>query len=331
MRNGYVSVYIRKTFQVVDRSLIEELTLLIDFDDGFVAFLNGQEIDRFNAVSLAYDAVATAAREAGSFRITDVLSPSSVLRDGTNVLAIVGKNRALNNRDFSLSPALSGFEADDDEESPPGPPTRPGRDLIVNELSPGTFRTGWVELYNPTATSLDIGGRRVGLYPVTLGEYTIPLGTSIAGGGRLVVEEKELGFEVDGFGSVIISNADGDFIDALNPRDIAPGHSTGRLPDGADNRRVFVNPTPNAANVGIFNDQVVINEIMYHFLPRYAESPVFENVPFVPFDAEWRYQIGTVDLGAEFAARDFDDSQWEVGRGTFFREEADLLLSLIHI
>ena len=305
MRNGYVSVYIRKTFQVVDRSLIEELTLLIDFDDGFVAFLNGQEIDRFNAVSLAYDAVATAAREAGSFRITDVSSLSSVLRDGANVLAIVGKNRALNNRDFSLSPALSGVEADEDEEFPPDPPTRPGRDLIVNELSPGTFRTGWVELYNPTATSLDIGGRRVGLYPVTLGEYTIPLGTSIAGGGRLVVEEKELGFEVDGSGSVIISNADGDFIDALNPRDIAPGHSTGRLPDGADNRRVFVNPTPNAANVGIFNDQIVINEIMFHpaaentggeYIELHNRSAVAVNLRGWKFSRGVDYEFGSVEV-----------------------------------
>jgi hypothetical protein len=41
-----MSIYIRKTFYITDASAINSVILDIDYDDGFVAFVNGQEVAR---------------------------------------------------------------------------------------------------------------------------------------------------------------------------------------------------------------------------------------------------------------------------------------------
>lgn len=45
------SLYIRLKFQINDKSLLDRLLLDVDYDDGFVAYLNGQEITRSTNVS----------------------------------------------------------------------------------------------------------------------------------------------------------------------------------------------------------------------------------------------------------------------------------------
>ena len=54
------------------------------------------------------------------------------------------------------------------------------------------------------------------------------------------------------------------FIDAFNPRTTAEGLSSGRFPDGADNRIVFEEATPVRANRHNPRADIVINEIMYN-------------------------------------------------------------------
>ena len=43
-----VSLYLRKQFNIIDTSVIQEAKLHMDYDDGFVAYLNGVEIARWN-------------------------------------------------------------------------------------------------------------------------------------------------------------------------------------------------------------------------------------------------------------------------------------------
>ena len=45
---GTISVYLRKEFSISDISLIQGLILDIDYDDGFVAYINGEEVARAN-------------------------------------------------------------------------------------------------------------------------------------------------------------------------------------------------------------------------------------------------------------------------------------------
>src|SRR5206468_1197121 len=46
MQNLYTTVYARKSFTVNDPADLLNLELDIDYDDGFVAYLNGQEVAR---------------------------------------------------------------------------------------------------------------------------------------------------------------------------------------------------------------------------------------------------------------------------------------------
>ncbi len=88
----YRTLYLRKTFAVTDPAALAELTFRVDYDDGFVAYLNGQEIARRGIagppnVPLPVNTFATYHPRGPTeeINITDALP---LLRGGTNLLAI---------------------------------------------------------------------------------------------------------------------------------------------------------------------------------------------------------------------------------------------------
>ncbi|MCP5064901.1 MAG: T9SS type A sorting domain-containing protein [Ignavibacteriae bacterium] len=111
-----VTAYLRCKFTVDDINQISGLFFNIDFDDGFVAYLNGEEIAREN-LGLAnsqvfYNTEATAYHEAqmyqglppNAYPITDKID---LLQNGDNVLAIEVHNSSINSTDLSIIPFLS--------------------------------------------------------------------------------------------------------------------------------------------------------------------------------------------------------------------------------
>jgi len=108
MRGNYVTVYIRKEFElaVVPENAIVEL--LIDYDDGFAAYLNGREVARRHLPSgpLTYSTRADP-HEAGSPERISLGRAGDLLAAGRNVLAIEGHNTSSTSGDFSLLPVLS--------------------------------------------------------------------------------------------------------------------------------------------------------------------------------------------------------------------------------
>ncbi|MEN6424397.1 MAG: right-handed parallel beta-helix repeat-containing protein [Phycisphaerales bacterium] len=107
MQGNYVTVYIRKAFSVatVDPAALLELT--IDYDDGFIAYLNGTEVARrYMPAGTAIYATLASSHEAGTPETIDLGSAGDLLRVGMNVLAIEGHNISLTSSDFSLIPAL---------------------------------------------------------------------------------------------------------------------------------------------------------------------------------------------------------------------------------
>ena len=116
-----VSVYMRKTFTIADTGKITQGVFNMDYDDGFVAYLNGKEIARANlgtaGVRPAYNLLATASHEAtlyqgqkpDSFYLSKTFL-STVLVNGTNVLTVETHNNAASSTDLSSNPFLSfGF------------------------------------------------------------------------------------------------------------------------------------------------------------------------------------------------------------------------------
>jgi len=267
MEGSYLTVYLRRDFTVADASRVRELRLSIDYDDGFIAYINGVEIARSGVNDESFDSPAEFAHEAGVPELFTVTPPDGVLQNGQNVLAVQAHNFSLGSSDFSVHPSLAGSIGEAGED--PDPPEsegleRPARDLVINEISTGGNGTGWVELYNPTDSDVDASGRHLQLYPASVGHFTLPNGSNVPAGGFISFTESQLGFELDGIQAIILSTDDRRFIDAMNPRTTAANESTGRFPDGDDNRVVMITTTRDDDNEFSVTTPVVINEIMYH-------------------------------------------------------------------
>lgn len=105
------SIYVRVPFTVDDPSGVDELTLRMKFDDGYLLYLNGNLIDRQNGPAVGgYNSNALAERANAEAVVFDELDASeyiSYLRPGANVLAIQGLNISATDGDFLLVPELS--------------------------------------------------------------------------------------------------------------------------------------------------------------------------------------------------------------------------------
>jgi len=109
-----VSLYMRTRFSISAAAEIESAVLHMDYDDGFVAYLNGTEIGRSNmsAEIPDYDDLASGGREAtiysgGRPQRYDIEDLSGIFRDGENVLAIEVHNVSTTSSDLSAIPFLS--------------------------------------------------------------------------------------------------------------------------------------------------------------------------------------------------------------------------------
>jgi hypothetical protein len=117
MRSNYISVYARRRFVVEDPSQVTALLFTIDFDDGYILYLNGVEVDsRYAPDPPAYNEPATTSNhEACCDSCTpepiDLSSHIADLVPGENVLAIQVHNTSLSSSDFLFTPQLSGVFA----------------------------------------------------------------------------------------------------------------------------------------------------------------------------------------------------------------------------
>lgn len=111
------SIYTRAEFNVVDTGELVSMTLEVDYDDGFIAWLNGVEVARSDSMSGVYpawNAVSASDRESSktnppTYETFDISAFSGNLVNGQNVLAIGVWNRQNNSSDLSLIPKLNLF------------------------------------------------------------------------------------------------------------------------------------------------------------------------------------------------------------------------------
>jgi len=89
---NYPSIFLRRKFTVIDPGAIEWLILRLNYDDGFVAYLNGEEIARRgltnNPVAFNDYADAHTFHQGGAAEDFDVTTSKGLLNSGENVLAI---------------------------------------------------------------------------------------------------------------------------------------------------------------------------------------------------------------------------------------------------
>lgn len=102
------TLYLRRIFDVTAETLASGATLQLvaDYDDGFIAYLNGKVVARRNAGTtetfFAYNSVSTGNRDAGTPETISLGVPSSFLVEGENILAIQAFNNSASGSDLSI-------------------------------------------------------------------------------------------------------------------------------------------------------------------------------------------------------------------------------------
>ncbi|MBI1390314.1 MAG: hypothetical protein GC154_17890 [bacterium] len=129
MQGNFLSVYMRRAFTLTSLKGITQLLFAIDFDDSYVAYLNGVEIARNNVSGSppryndSADGNHGASVDDGQGAIDDIDVSAFIenLRVGRNVLAVQGHNVDLGSSDFTLIPlmgiARTQTSGEEDEDS----------------------------------------------------------------------------------------------------------------------------------------------------------------------------------------------------------------------
>ncbi len=108
-----LSLYLRKTFTIADTSGITDAFLHVDYDDGFIAYLNGIELTRQNMGNegefFGYNRGAVNSVEANMYSggkpyAFELQQLSNLLIQGENVLAIQVHNNSIGSSDLTLIP-----------------------------------------------------------------------------------------------------------------------------------------------------------------------------------------------------------------------------------
>jgi len=107
MLSNNATAYVRVPFTVADPNAVNELTLRARYDDGFLAYLNGQLIASRNAPGApAFNSAATAEHSGLPSEDITFVPPPGALVAGANTLAIHALNLAAGDPDLFLEPQL---------------------------------------------------------------------------------------------------------------------------------------------------------------------------------------------------------------------------------
>ncbi|HOW70797.1 MAG TPA: lamin tail domain-containing protein [Phycisphaerae bacterium] len=269
MYNYYLSVYARVGFELTADQIanMTSLTLEVRYDDGFVAYLNGDSdpIDRANV-----NGTPPAHNQRAAFSIEpttqtkDLTSKIGLLQAGPNVLALQGHNYPRNSSDLSLIPRLTAVI------EPPSGSDDPARQLLVNEIFADGFGTEWFELYNPTDQAVALDGVWLSNSEDNLAMQALPSGTTVPAKGFLLLQQ---GVDYSTFSIRTTTTSGQIFLTAPSQAYVLTGYcfgtqrtgwSIGRYPDGGDDWYPMDTPSPETFNSRHRLRQVVISELMYH-------------------------------------------------------------------
>lgn len=144
--------------------------------------------------------------------------------------------------------------------------------VVMNEIfsrgTPGDY--DWVELYNKSASSIDISGYFIydnGGFNGTKPKKQLPSGTIIPGYGFYVVLTEDATSDPSNFGlsasgeKVWLENSSGQLVDTVTFAPMTEIQSYGRLPDGSSNWQVLNFKTKGEPNSNEQTISIVLNEI----------------------------------------------------------------------
>ena len=181
------SCYIRIPFVMANPADFAQWRLLVQYDDGFVAYLNGQEIAAANAPdTLAWNSNATANHPDAQAVVPeefDLTAAQDLIVRGTNVLAIQGLNTSPSSSDFLVlatveaRPLTSGSPVPSYFTMPtPGEPNIGGVDVLGPIISGATHQPAIANATEPVVVTAEVKPAFNPIGSVTL-HYRIMFGT----------------------------------------------------------------------------------------------------------------------------------------------------------
>jgi len=134
----YTCIFLRKTFEIQNPSNIAQLRLHARFDDGFVVWVNGEEVLRvsvpgipgspgFPGDPVTYTTLASSTNEATAFFQFDLPNALGILASNVNLIAVQVFNFSTNSDDLVFDAALEAILVDTNPPvilgvaPPPGP------------------------------------------------------------------------------------------------------------------------------------------------------------------------------------------------------------------
>lgn len=116
MQGVNASIYVRIPFEISSPAAVVALTLRMKYEDGFVAFLNGEPVAAANALpeELQWNSTSTTSHPDSEAVVFEdyTIDFAGKLVAGTNMLAFQGLNSSRGGSDFLLLPELTGESVD---------------------------------------------------------------------------------------------------------------------------------------------------------------------------------------------------------------------------
>ena len=260
MRGLYLSVFLRREFVLQDPGNVTVLLLHVDYEDGFVAYLNGSEVARRmlgNPGEAVWYNTPADEHESGTPEEIDISGYVSLLRPGENILSIQAHNSSTKSGDFFISASLVEQSVVTVTGAVP---------VVINEIQSDSAGERWVELCNPSRKEYDIGGCFLSDDPTDLLKYQVPVGTLMGPNTLKLLPSWATGlFLPESGGCIHLTSSDEmRVLDAFAYDAETADISRGRYPDGGEKWWAMVKPTPGKPNEISVERNIVINEIMYH-------------------------------------------------------------------
>ncbi len=115
MLNSNATVYLRYSFNITNPAFYSSMTMRVNYDDGFIAYLNGTEVARRNApAGAAWNSKATAVHSATVSEDIPLTDQLGLLQTGTNLLSIQGLNISTNDADFFFKVELADYRVENE-------------------------------------------------------------------------------------------------------------------------------------------------------------------------------------------------------------------------
>ena len=253
----YATYYFRAQFNVDPALAPSSVQVSHLVDDGAAFYLNGREVARYNlAAGATYESFAAA--NLGDAALRTFTLPADQLRPGANFLAV-----EVHQINATSSAVVFGLKIDALMTAN----TAAQSGVLINEVlannatfaEPDGSRPDWVELYNPSATAVDLAGLSLTDNAANPRRWSFPGGSIIPAKGFLKVRfdaataaaPANTGFGLNaGGGAVFLFGrpAEGGSLQSSVTYGLQPADwSIGRVPDGTTNWTLTV-PTVGAAN-----------------------------------------------------------------------------------